>query len=326
MTTTEFDAWRVPPAGPFVHPALFYASDEEYLAALVPFIAEGVTRDQPVAVAVPAARLEMLRSAVHDVADRVTWVDMTRAGRNPGRIIPLVLRQFADAHPDRHAYIVGEPIWPGRTATEYPACAQHEALINHAFAGTDATILCPYDTTGLEDHVIADARATHPVVWEPNRRYSSALYAPDEVVARYNQPLPEQPDVAEFPVTEPAQLRTVRHWAAEWARGHGLDADRIADLEYIATELVTNSLVHTPGGCRLRLWRHEDHVVCEVRDTGRLADPLAGRRPRPAGLRGGRGVLLVNQFADLVRVHATPHGTTIYALLRPSAGTTSDDR
>ncbi|PWK83559.1 anti-sigma regulatory factor (Ser/Thr protein kinase) [Lentzea atacamensis] len=325
MTTIESDAWTVPPAGPFVHPALFYVSDDEYLAVLVPFIAEGVASDQPVAVAVPAARLELLRSAAGDAADRVTWVDMTQAGRNPGRIIPLVLRRFADAHPDRHARIVGEPIWPGRTATEYPACVQHEALINHAFAGSDVTILCPYDTVGLEDHVVADARATHPVVWEPYRRYSSDLYAPDEVVARYNQPLPEQPDVDELPVTEPTQLSAVRRWAAERARRHGLEADRIADLEYIATELVTNSLVHTPGGCRLRLWRHENHVVCEVRDTGQLADPLAGRRPRPAGLRGGRGVLLVNQFADLVRVHATPHGTTIYALLRPAAGTTSGD-
>lgn len=319
MTTTEIAAGTTPPAGPFVHPALFYSSDEEYLAALVPFIVEGVTGGQPVAVAVPAARLQMLRSAAGDVAERVTWVDMTQAGRNPGRIIPLVLRQFADTHPDRHARIVGEPIWPGRTATEYPACVQHEALINHAFAGRDVTILCPYDTAGLEEHVIADARATHPVVWESDRRYSSDLYAPGDVVAHYNQPLPAQAGVEEFPVTEPAQLRAVRRWTAGQARRHGLDADQTADLEYIATELVTNSLVHTPGGCRLRIWRHEDHVACEVRDTGQLTDFLAGRRPRPAGLRGGRGLLLVHQFADLVRVHATPHGTSIYALLRPSA-------
>ncbi|MFS8095701.1 sensor histidine kinase [Lentzea alba] len=323
--TAETDARTVPPAGPFVHPALFYASDEEYLAVLVPFIAEGLADNQPVAVVVPTARLEMLRSAAGDAADNVTWIDMTEAGRNPGRIIPSVLRRFADAHPDRHLRIVGEPIWPGRTASEYPACAQHEALINHAFAGRDVTILCPYDTAGLEEHVVADARATHPVVWEPNRRYRSDLYAPDEVVARYNQPLPEHAGADELVITEPAQLRAARRWVAELGGGHGLDAGQIEDLEYIATELVTNSLTHTSGGCRLRIWSHEGHVVCEVRDTGQLTDPLAGRRPRPPGLRGGRGVLLVNQFADLVRIHTTSHGTTIYALLRPTAETFPGD-
>lgn len=323
--TAETDAGTVPLAGPFVHPALFYASDEEYLDALAPFIAEGLAENQPVAVAVPAARLAMLRSTAGDAADDVTWIDMTEAGRNPGRIIPLVLRRFADAHPDRHVRIVGEPIWPGRSASEYPACAQHEALINHVFAGRDVTILCPYDTAGLEEHVVADARATHPVVWEPNRRYLSDLYAPDEVVARYNQPLPEHAGVDELAITEPAQLRAARRWVAELGRSYGLDAERISDLEYIATELVTNSLTHTSGGCRLRIWSHEGHVVCEVRDTGQLTDLLAGRRPRPPGLRGGRGVLLVNQFADLVRMHTTPHSTTIYALLRPTAETSPGD-
>ncbi|WP_037252263.1 ATP-binding protein [Kibdelosporangium aridum] len=60
----------------------------------------------------------------------------------------------------------------------------------------------------------------------------------------------------------------------------------------------------------------------EVKDTGRLADPLAGCRPRPPGVSGGRGLLLVHQFADLVRTHTTPRVTTQYALLRRHHATT----
>jgi len=53
------------------------------------------------------------------------------------------------------------------------------------------------------------------------------------------------------------------------------------------------------------------HVVVEVRDKGHLTDPLAGRRPAPRAQRGGRGLLLVNLVADLVRLYTEPGGTTV---------------
>ena len=45
----------------FVHPALFYQGPWEYLSETIPFIREGLARDEPVAVAVPRTRLELLR-------------------------------------------------------------------------------------------------------------------------------------------------------------------------------------------------------------------------------------------------------------------------
>ncbi|MCO1580514.1 MEDS domain-containing protein [Crossiella sp. SN42] len=56
--------------------------------------------------------------------------------------------------------IIGEPIWADRSEAEYPACAQHEALINAASTGRDLTIRCPYDTSRLTTEVLEDARAT----------------------------------------------------------------------------------------------------------------------------------------------------------------------
>ncbi|MEU4805635.1 sensor histidine kinase [Actinosynnema sp. NPDC023587] len=307
---------RVTAPHEFVHPALFYGSDDEYLTALVPFVTDGLREGHPVAVAVPRARLRLLTEALGASSDDVTMIDMETAGRNPGRIIPTVLRRFADANRDGHVRIVGEPIWAGRSTAEYPACAQHEALINHAFAGRDVTIVCPYDTSALDDRVLTDALATHPVVWERRRRYASERYAPDAVVDRYNRPLDAGPDAVDLLVATTAQLREARRFTTGQARRLGLDVERAADLELIATELVTNSLRHTSGGCRLRLWRDFDHVVCAVEDGGHLADRLAGRRPPVPGQYSGRGLLLVNQLADLVRTHTTASGTTTYALLR----------
>ena len=122
----------------FVHPALLYRDDEEYLDGTVPFIRAGLAAGEPVAVAVPGRNLELLRTALGADTDRVVMRDMTVAGRNPGRIIPTVLLAFAGAHPGRRVRIIGEPIWAGRSAVEYPACAQHEALINAAFTGRPA--------------------------------------------------------------------------------------------------------------------------------------------------------------------------------------------
>ena len=73
-------------AGPFRHPALFYRGMDEYLAGTVPFIEAGLAAGEPVAVAVPGAQLEAIRAGLADAADRVRLIDMTRAGRNPGRL------------------------------------------------------------------------------------------------------------------------------------------------------------------------------------------------------------------------------------------------
>ena len=298
---------------PFVHPALFYADEEEYLAGTVPFVREGLEAGEPAAVAVPAENLRLIRDALGGAAGAVRFLDMREAGRNPGRIIPGVLRAFADAQaPGRRVRIIGEPIWAGRSPTEYPACVQHEALINAAFQGRTATILCPYDLVSLDPRAIADAHATHPTVvqggsWQ--ERHSGA-YAPSDVVARYNEPLPPVPDAMAVPF-DACSLAVTRHLATDEAVRLGLAPVRAEDLALVTAELTTNSVVHGGGSGALRVWAENGHVLCEVRDKGRLTDPLAGRRPASRDQRGGRGLLVVNLVSDLVRVHTGLGGTTV---------------
>ncbi|MBV7700242.1 anti-sigma factor RsbA family regulatory protein [Streptomyces sp. TRM70350] len=298
-------------SAPFVHPALFYADEQEYLDGTVPFIREGLAAGEPVAVAVPGKNLALIRDGLGDIADAVRLLDMREAGRNPGRIIPGVLRAFADAQPPhRRVRIIGEPIWAGRTPTEYPACAQHEALINAAFAGRPVTILCPYDVQALDERVLTDARATHPTVIASGREQDSSAYDWEGVVNRYNQPLPAVPDALSFAFAAET-LPTARHTATREAARFGLAGTRLEDLALVTAELTTNSVVHGGGSGVLRVWAEHGYVVCEVHDTGRLTDPLAGRRPAARDQRGGRGLLLVNLVADLVRVHTGEEGTTV---------------
>ncbi|WP_407675789.1 anti-sigma factor RsbA family regulatory protein [Prauserella endophytica] len=301
-------------AGAFIHPALFYRDESTYLAGTVPFVLDGLAGGEPVAVAVPGRNLARIEDALGDAAGEVLLIDMGDAGRNPGRIIPGVLRAFADAHPGP-VRIIGEPIWAGRSEDEYPACAQHEALINAAFAGREATILCPYDTTSLAASVLADAEATHPLLIDDIGQTVSERYSPDDIVATYNAPLSPSPAAAAMTFTV-SELARVRHFAFDFAADAGLPGERLQDLVLAVGELTGNSVQHGGGGGELRLWAEGGHLVCEVEDSGQLADPLAGRRPVPLSQVGGRGLLLVNHIADLVRTYRTDSGTITRVYLR----------
>ena len=307
ITTTEVSHQ----AGAFVHEGLFYSGADDYVAGTLAFIRTGLDAGEPVLVAVPGPNLDLIRDALDGDAAHVRLADMSVAGRNPGRIIPSVLHAFIGEHPGRHPHIVGEPIWAGRTDDEYPACAQHEALINEAFVDADATVVCPYDVSRLAPEVLADAEITHPVLVAGERRRPSPVYAPLELVAAYNAPLPEPDQPVASLAFDLMGLSAVRRFVAEHAAHAGLPADRIADLQIAVNELATNSVSYTDGTGTVRVWQDGQVLVCEVRDRGWITDPLAGRLPPTTTAEHGRGLVIVNHLCDLVRVHSDATGTTI---------------
>src|SRR5574337_1453155 len=168
------------PAGQ-VHSAFFYRGEREYVDVLLRFVQGGLRDGEPVLVAVPGRNLGLLRDALDEVPPGVTLADMTAVGRNPRQILAME-GTFLAKHPGRPVRMVGEVIWPGRSDDEYPGCVTHEALVNAAFAGRDMVGLCPYDACGLAEEVLADARATHPFLWQDGAAHSSAGYAPDEAL------------------------------------------------------------------------------------------------------------------------------------------------
>jgi hypothetical protein len=180
------------------HEALFYSDVEEFLLGTLAFVRDGLAAGQPVLVAVPEPRLSLLRAELAEAAapgGAVRLVDMVEVGRNPNRILPWVLSAFVHEHLPGSVRVVGEPLYLGRTPEEIAPCVQHEALINVAFAGVPATIMCPYDAVRLPQvlpHVLAYAEWTHPVLAGRAGRLPSTNYRPPQsVVALLNQPLPE---------------------------------------------------------------------------------------------------------------------------------------
>ncbi|MFF5228470.1 anti-sigma factor RsbA family regulatory protein [Dactylosporangium sp. NPDC000521] len=294
---------------PFVHAALLYHDAATFLDGTMNFIYEGVSLGEPVAVAAPSANIRLIRERLGAFAEVVSFTDMQEAGRNPGRIIPWVLSKFMDEHPGKRVRVIGEPVWPGRSDDEYPACVQHEAMINVAFQGREASILCLYDAGHLESHMVKDSYATHPMMIDAGARFASDAYDPHGIAETYNVPLPEPPFGATTLRFEVGDLVKVRRAVAEVGLDAELPPDRIVDLQSAVNELATNSIMHAGGSGTLRTWRDEERVVCEVRDFGNLTDMMAGRL-RPTGGRGGRGLVMVHFLVDLVQRHTCQTGTT----------------
>jgi anti-sigma regulatory factor (Ser/Thr protein kinase) len=294
------------PDDDFRHEALFYAGDEDFVARATPFLREGVERGEPILVVVSAARIAMLRDGLGSDAGGVSFADMAAVGANPARIIPA-WRAFVDARPAGvGARGIGEPIWAARTADELVECQRHEALLNLAFAGAASfTLVCPYDTEALHADVVDEALRTHPLVHGAGQ--SSV----------YREELPEHPLAP--PPRDAATLRygagpldVVHRFASARGEALGLGASRAEDLAIAVHELAINTVRHAGGRGVVLVWAEGGAVLCEVRDDGVIADPLAGRTTPTTEQESGRGLWMVNQLCDLVSVRSLPgSGTTV---------------
>jgi anti-sigma regulatory factor (Ser/Thr protein kinase) len=297
-------------ARPSAHYAFFYKNWDQYADVVCSCIAKGLTAGEPAAVAIPGDRLDLVRDALGEAGNAVSFADMADLGRNPARIIPAILRFAASRSPGRTRF-VGEPMWPGRTPAETVEAILHEALINTALAGGPTTLLCPYDTSELGGAVLEYAWRTHPRALEDGPPRTSPRYSGPRVArAIGEQPLPGPPPGAQKTVFRRQDLPALREWVNRRARQEGLADAQALDLVIAVNEIATNTVVHAQGPGILRIWRDATTLICEVCDNGRIDDPLAGRRPPPPGSAGGQGLLVVNQLCDLVQQRSGPWGTT----------------
>jgi anti-sigma regulatory factor (Ser/Thr protein kinase) len=301
------------PTAGFEHEALLYRGEEDLLAGLLPFVREGLERDEAVVVAEPAHRLDLLRDALGDDASAVTFLDMAEIGANPARIIGVwatALEEHVQA--GRQLRGVGEPSFHGRRDLELVECELHEQLLNHAFGeGPAWRLLCPYDELSLPAAVCRRALQTHPIRSTTADRLPSEAYAPHAWMGTFAAELPRPTEAVLRGVYGPGDVPATRRTVAQYARSLGLPQEQVEILELAASELATNSIRHGGGTGTVALWTEPGAAVVEFSDSGHLADPLVGRLAPALDSVGGRGLYLVHQLCDLVQVRSSPRGTTV---------------
>ena len=294
----------------FLHRALLYRGAAEFRAAIERYVRGGLARAEPVLIATPPGKVSWLRRDLNGGVPGLAFTDMTELGRNPARIIPAI-RTFMDRHPGRRIRYLSEPVWPERSAAELREAVRYEALINTAFSGTPATMVCLYDRAELSSSVLDDAGSTHPaLLCRGEEQASSGYLGPGGLPSGCDRPLARPPATAER-LSYQRDLRPVRGLVARCARSARLPARRITDLVLAASEVAANTLRHTKAGGTVHLWHDEDEILCLIQDSGVIADRLAGYRQPADDLPGGKGLWLVNQVCDLVELRSSTDGTTI---------------
>jgi anti-sigma regulatory factor (Ser/Thr protein kinase) len=304
----------------FVHPALIYGSDEEFLDVALPFVEEGIERGEPALVAVRAANAENLLSALGGEPEGVTVLSVEQWYETSARTREKFAGWAADHARSGRVRLIGEPPWATGNQAQVRDWARHESVINVAFAGMPVTFICPYDSRILPPEIIEHAHSTHPTIAAPRHWTVSEGYEdPLAFCRRLNEHVrrPSRAPAIElgFGLIDLGGIRRLVKGAAHEA---GLSTWKADGLALAVNEIATNALVHGRPPATLRMWTAAEEVVCEIADAGRgIRDALAGQLVPPAEASGGRGLWLARVLCDAVEI-STEDGSRV--TLHMSAG------
>ncbi|MEU6063314.1 MEDS domain-containing protein [Streptomyces sp. NPDC047082] len=291
-----------PGQGDFDHRMAVFGSDDEFVAAALPFLAEGLAapgEPPPVAIVAPAG-LDLLRDALGSDAGKVGFIPHTDwyTGSAANAVARSAGYLAAHAGPGGRIHLLMEPDWAGRAGSSPRETAEwirYESLANLLFAPFSTTAMCAYDTRTAGLALVEAARRAHPA--------TGVYEAPPALVRELDAvPLAPPPDDA-TPLPAPT-AEAVRAWSAR----HGLPAPE-AELFGAAVTEAAAALGPVTGTV---LWGRAPSCVCELRLPHRVADPLAGFVPPPTGeLEPGQGLWFTRQVCAYVDVRDHAEGSTV---------------
>lgn len=294
------------PGRGFVHQALIYGSDEEFMDVALPFVKEGLRRGEPTLVAVQGRHIQNLRTALGGTPDGVSldpvedWYDTSARSRE----------RFASWVEERtegggRARVMGEPPWALGHEAQIRDWARHESVVNVAFAGEPVTFICPYDSEALPEEVLGHARATHPEIHSDQGTSRSDSYVdPREFCDQLESTVAAQRLPPELEIRFGLEdLLAVRRSIGSFARDAGLSRTHVEEFVLAVNEIATNAVVHGRPPTSLRAWNADDEVIVEVTDGGDgIRNVLAGQMRPAADSLGGRGLWLTRLVCDAVEV------------------------
>jgi anti-sigma regulatory factor (Ser/Thr protein kinase) len=296
-----------------VHQALLYGGEEEFLTATVPFLKAGLEADDAVLAVVPRPSSAALRDMLGSDAGPVQFFDATAFYRHPVRTIASYNDVVHSVAP-RRVRVLAEPFLPGRSVLETIEWSRYEAVVNAAFATTDAQVICGYDTRRAAPDVLDAARRTHPMLLGWHGTHRNRSYDEPELfgIDCDRTPLPEPkepPDALPFERLE--DLRCVRRFVESHARRLAMHELEMAKFRQAVDSVVGNAVKHGSPPMELRLWGEDDFVVCEVVDFGHWRpDGLVGFLPPDPGT-GFEGLWGARMLVDAVHVRAGWSGTVV---------------
>jgi hypothetical protein len=310
------------------HEVLPYECERGFLSGAMPFLRAGAKAGDAVLAISGQDNLGMLRECLGTEASEVEFIDASAFYCHPARALAQYVA-FADqvAGQGRRLRLLGEPVWHGRTPPEIAEWQRVEAIVNVAFAGTGASILCPYDLRSLPPAILDGARRTHPVAVHGGERHANPGYMDPwsytSIIDR--PPLPPPPASAESLRIDAVDLYWLRAFVAEYGREAALVDSAMQHLLMSVTEVATNAIRHGAPPIMLRLWTEPGDgsvdprgdpppgmLVCEISDGGHWR-PAPGFSFVPHGpsAPGRFGLWAVRLLCSRVQVRTGRAGTTV---------------
>jgi transcriptional regulator with XRE-family HTH domain len=163
------------------HEALIYASENQFIASVVPFVENALARSEPVLVVTPAPNIEALKKVLGEDAARLEFAESRDWYRAPQEAL-AAYRRFAQQKADDGfpwCYVVGEPLWSSSDDAVL-AWAAYESMFNVLFDSTPLSVICPYDLRSCPASVIDIARQTHPHLRTGTESAANAAYMDPE--------------------------------------------------------------------------------------------------------------------------------------------------
>jgi transcriptional regulator with XRE-family HTH domain len=150
----------------FEHRVLTYGSEDEFVAAAIPYLAEGIERSDCLLAVTTEPRTGLLRDSLDGRFEHVEFADWADWYRSPQEALSRYGAFLTQKLEGGAVWIrvLAEAAWSDDTDAEIATWTRYESLVNLAFASSPATIVCTYDERSFAEDVVADARRTHPSV------------------------------------------------------------------------------------------------------------------------------------------------------------------
>ena len=297
----------------YLHDAVCYSTDEEFLAVVVPFLTDGLAAGEPTFAVFGEETNALLRSAL-PANSGIRFAAGEQQYLRPAAAIKTYREMLAT--------LVAEGATQIRVAGEVPTApatwdgwCRYESAVNDAYDAFPLWGICTYDTRTTPAAVLADVARTHPVfVSADGGRLPSRDYLDPRSYLSRPRPVLRDPLHHAAPVCELIDPSAARARQAVYDADPGrLGADDIDDLVIAVSETVTNAMRHGRPPVRMRVWVAEERMLVSVTDAGPgPRDPMAGLLPRTDRPAGGLGLWITHQACSHVSFEQQPDGYTVW--------------
>jgi hypothetical protein len=299
-----------PEQSPFRHSAAIYDSDDQFLAQVSPFIAEGAAAGDPFIVAVNPTQQDLLQPVLGAVDARVVF----EAGRYVHPLDALQLnRSVFEGYLSSGAArvrLIGD--LPRPNPSTWKGWARYEALCNHHLTDLPVSALCTYDTRETNDEVLADVRRLHALLADDdgNTVPNSDYVDPEAFLQGRSQTAadPFENDEPDVLLRDP-RPSSGRRLVGSLATAAGVVPDGIVSA---VSEVLANAHLHGRRPVTLRAWAQAGRVVVTVKDAGPgPSDPFAGLLRPNLEPTSGRGLWIAHHLCGLLTIATDSDGCLV---------------